>query len=197
MESVLTLLPEMISKEKLYLHQSQIRSVVHTAIQYDRFEDSKYGNGVRVFLKLRSLSQHKPDDVMYRMVIKSIIKRRKNFKEKLVAIDLKKENFTFGDSKSTVVLKGEEGEGDNDLKSIEALLYAMSEDGTKPSTLTSREILFFYFSRNETEKAKTYFRLIEKELEATGVAMHTSLAEMYLINMLQVVFVFGSLSFHS
>jgi hypothetical protein len=135
------------------------------------------------------------------MVIKSIIKRRKNFKEKLIVIDPKKENLlkskTFGDNNSTVVLKGVEGEGDNDLKSIEALLYAMSEDGTKPSTLTNREILFFYFSRNETEKANTYFRLIEKELEATGVAMHTSLTEMYLLNMLQVVFVFDSLSFHS
>ena len=36
-----------------------------------------YGNGMRVFTALRQLNLLKPDDVVYRMVIKSLVKRKK------------------------------------------------------------------------------------------------------------------------
>ena len=35
------------------------------------------GNGMRVFIALRQLNLLKPDDVVYRMVIKSLVKRKK------------------------------------------------------------------------------------------------------------------------
>ena len=44
------------------------------------------GNGMRVFIALRQLNLLKPDDVVYRMVIKSLVKRKRRIQE-IVLLD--------------------------------------------------------------------------------------------------------------
>jgi hypothetical protein len=117
-----------------------------------------FGNGVRVFLALRNLNHHKPDDVLYKMVIKSIVRRRKKIQIKskeLVKTHVQTyvqggENREGVENQRVENREGgrEEGDIDSDFECLTMLLKTMREDGIKPSTLTYREVLFFFFSRS-------------------------------------------------
>jgi hypothetical protein len=178
-DAALGLLREMIVKERISLHQGQVRGLLHCAILHDHgpliptgigdsqdkpssppltasaFElfssqpasgsrslpvlpadkehvsstndRSTYGNGVRLFLELRKINPLKPDEVMFKMVIKSIVRRRR----RIQAAGRHPE-------------QGAEGEADDDLSSLTVLLQAMKEDGIKASPLTNREVLNTY-----------------------------------------------------
>lgn len=86
-------------------------------------DHSTYGNGVRLFLELRKINPLKPDEVMFKMVIKSIVRRRRRIQ-------------------SAVKHPGQWSEPDDDLSSLTILLQAMKEDGIKASPLTNREVLY-------------------------------------------------------
>jgi hypothetical protein len=176
-DAALGLLREMIVKEHMYLHQGQVRGLLHCAIQHDHGplfpagagdsqekppsppltasaselfssqpasgsrslpvlpadkeyvsstnDRSTYGNGVRLFLELRKINPLKPDEVMFKMVIKSIVRRRRRIQAAARHPD-----------------QGAEAEADDDLSSITVLLQAMKEDGIKASPLTNREVLY-------------------------------------------------------
>ena len=47
-----------------------------------------YGNGMRVFTALRQLNLLKADDVVYRMVIKSLVKRKRRVQDPALPIDV-------------------------------------------------------------------------------------------------------------
>lgn len=149
MDSALLLLKEMILKENLYLHQSQIRSLLYTAILHDQCAPSEvsstYGNGVRVFLTLRQLKCGKPDDVLYRMIIKSVIKRKKSQGRTAVGPSKLDSQKSKEPSEIQFELSSKGESVDGDMSSVEALLSAMAEDGTKPSTLTNREVYLYIF----------------------------------------------------
>ena len=218
MQHALALLRDMVKKEGLLPHQSQIRSLVHYAILHDlgpgpvlvfpplgdkvalapheknksrnkerdmekdrgQFNSppypsssieisqndenllSTYGNGVRILLALRELVPTKPDDVLYKMVLKSLIKRRKRIQlkvarqSKLAPSQLDRTQHpthpTLQDFDSSRVQVPDESDPspDSDLSSLNQILLCMKEDGIKASTHIHREVdglpLFLYCS---------------------------------------------------
>ena len=131
---------------------------------------STYGNGVRLFLTLREIVPIKPDEVLYKMVLKSLIKRRKKIQLKVARPNKQTQSQsqlrldadrlklpihpTLQDFDGSRVQVPDESDlySDSDLSSLNVLLQCMIEDGVKASTHIHREVrtgfLLLLFSSN-------------------------------------------------
>ena len=121
---------------------------------------STYGNGIRLFLTLREIVPIKPDEVLYKMVLKSLIKRRKKIQLKVarpnkqtqsqsqsqLRLDADRSKLpihpTLQDFDGSRVQVPDESDlnSDSDLSSLNVLLQCMIEDGVKASTHIHREV---------------------------------------------------------
>ena len=125
---------------------------------------STYGNGVRLFLTLRESVPTKPDEVLYKMVLKSLIKRRKRIQLKSARPNKQTQSQsqsqlrsqadrpklpahpTLQDFDVSRVQVPDESDlySDSDLSSLNLLLQCMVEDGIKASTHIHREVCTGY-----------------------------------------------------